>query len=115
MKMSRVLSSVAVILGLSAGSTFASDGRISASSLAKMGLHGMKTMTDPQGMTIRGRSVRDTLEDRIDKLQDQLHDLERKLSRAKNEDRIDRLEDHIHDTQRLIGRLTDHLHDLHHR
>jgi len=35
----------------------AADGKVSRSSLAKMGLSGMRQMTDQQGSSIRGQAV----------------------------------------------------------
>jgi hypothetical protein len=48
------LMSAALILTLSAGSAFAAEGRVSQKSLNKMGLQGMKVMSDEKGMEIRG-------------------------------------------------------------
>jgi hypothetical protein len=45
------------VLALSSVSALAADGKVSHSSLAKMGLAGMRQMTDQQGSSIRGRAV----------------------------------------------------------
>jgi ABC-type nickel/cobalt efflux system permease component RcnA len=47
------------ILGLSAVSAMAGEGRLSHQSLAKVGLTGMTIMSDSQGMEIRGLGVAD--------------------------------------------------------
>lgn len=77
MKMMKVLLSVAIVVGLSVGSASASHGRVSDKSLAKMGLQGMKTMSDEQGMKIRGAgqdSISDIFKD-ISRLLDKIEDL----------------------------------------
>src|ERR1700728_1692362 len=51
------LYAVAAIVALSAVPTFASEGHVTTNSLAKMGLAGMKSMDDAQGMNIRGLSI----------------------------------------------------------
>jgi hypothetical protein len=48
---------LATIVAFSAVPALAGDGQVSSKSLAKMGLAGMKTMDDAQGMTVRGTSV----------------------------------------------------------
>jgi hypothetical protein len=45
------------VIGLSAAPALAGDGHVSHHSLAKMGLSGMRVMSDGQGMQIRGTSV----------------------------------------------------------
>jgi hypothetical protein len=45
------------LVALSSASALAADGKVSHSSLAKMGLSGMKQMTDQQGSSIRGQAV----------------------------------------------------------
>jgi hypothetical protein len=45
-------------VALSSAPASAADGKLSHSSLAKMGLSDMKQMTDQQGSSIRGRAVR---------------------------------------------------------
>ena len=49
------LYALAAIVAFSAVPAFAGEGHVSTNSLAKMGLAGMKTMNDAQGMQIRGR------------------------------------------------------------
>jgi hypothetical protein len=49
----------AAIVGLSAVSAMAGEGRLSNQSLAKIGLVGMKIMSDSQGLEIRGLGVAD--------------------------------------------------------
>jgi hypothetical protein len=49
----------AVIVGLSVVSAVAGEGRLSNQSLAKIGLVGMKVMSDCQGLEIRGLGVTD--------------------------------------------------------
>jgi hypothetical protein len=51
------LYAVAAIVALSAVPTFAGEGHVTTNSLAKMGLAGMKSMDDAQGMNIRGLSI----------------------------------------------------------
>jgi hypothetical protein len=53
----KTLLSIASVLVLSAAPALAGDGQVSHKSLAKMGLSGMQTMSDTQGMKIRGTSV----------------------------------------------------------
>jgi hypothetical protein len=53
----KTLLSIASVLVLSAAPALAGDGQVSHKSLAKMGLSGMQTMTDSQGMKIRGTSI----------------------------------------------------------
>ena len=55
----KLLFGFAAILGLSAVSAMAGDGRLSNQSLAKIGLGGMKVMSDSQGLEIRGLGVSD--------------------------------------------------------
>jgi hypothetical protein len=47
----------AFALALSSVSALAADGKVSHSSLAKMGLSGIKQMTDHEGSSIRGQAV----------------------------------------------------------
>jgi hypothetical protein len=54
--MKKLVLAVAVVGCLSAAA-FAADGRISQDSLAHMGLRGMTTMSDAQGMHVRGTSI----------------------------------------------------------
>jgi len=51
------LYALAAIVALSAAPAFAGEGQISSKSLANMGLAGLKTMDDAQGMTVRGLSI----------------------------------------------------------
>jgi len=51
------LYALAAIVAFSAVPAFAGEGHVSNNSLAKMGLAGMKTMNDAQGMQIRGTSI----------------------------------------------------------
>jgi hypothetical protein len=53
----KTLLSIASVLVLSAAPAMAGEGRVSNQSLAKMGLSGMQTMSDAQGMQIRGTSI----------------------------------------------------------
>jgi hypothetical protein len=53
----KTLLSVAALVVLAAAPAMAGDGRVSHQSLAKMGLSGMQTMSDAQGMSVRGTSV----------------------------------------------------------
>ncbi len=53
----KVLLGLAAVVAFSATSAMAGEGRVSDQSLAKMGLANMKTMSDSQGMHIRGLSV----------------------------------------------------------
>jgi hypothetical protein len=48
---------IATLLAFSAVPAFAGNGNISDSALAKCGLHGMKVMSDRDGLAIRGKSV----------------------------------------------------------
>src|SRR3974377_391429 len=54
--MMKKLALAVAVVGCLSASAFAADGRISDRSLAHMGLQGMKTMSDAQGMQIRGTS-----------------------------------------------------------
>jgi hypothetical protein len=51
------LYALAAVIAFSAAPAFAGEGHVSTNSLAKMGLAGMQTMNDAQGMNIRGLSV----------------------------------------------------------
>src|SRR5580704_8099836 len=51
----KTLLSVAAVVVLAAAPAMAGDGRVSHQSLAKMGLAGMQTMSDSQGMAVRGQ------------------------------------------------------------
>ena len=53
----KVLLGLAAVVAFSAASAMAGDGRLSDPSLAKMGLAGMHSMSDAQGLHIRGMSV----------------------------------------------------------
>jgi hypothetical protein len=53
----KLLIGLAAIVGLSAVSAMAGEGRLSNQSLAKIGLVGMKIMSDSQGLEIRGLGV----------------------------------------------------------
>jgi hypothetical protein len=53
----KVLLGLAAVVAFSAASAMAGEGRVPDHSLAKMGLAGMKTMSDTQGMHIRGLSI----------------------------------------------------------
>ncbi len=53
----KVLLGLAAVVAFSAASAMAGEGRLSDQSLAKMGLAGMHSMSDAQGMHIRGMSV----------------------------------------------------------
>src|ERR1700732_3374472 len=53
----KILYALAAIVAFSAVPAFAGEGHVSNNSLAKMGLAGMKTMNDAQGMQIRGTSI----------------------------------------------------------
>jgi hypothetical protein len=53
----KVLFGLAAVVAFSAVSAMAGEGRVSNNALANMGLSGMKSMTDTQGMHIRGLSV----------------------------------------------------------
>jgi hypothetical protein len=54
--MKNALSCTAVIVVLCAAPALAGDGQVSSNQLAKLGLGGMKVMTDTQGMQVRGMS-----------------------------------------------------------
>ena len=47
----------ASLVALSAGSAFAADGQVADQTLNKMGLGGMKVMSDEQGMQVRGMAL----------------------------------------------------------
>ena len=47
----------ATLVALSAGSAFAAEGQIADQTLSKMGLGGMKVMSDEQGMQVRGMAM----------------------------------------------------------
>jgi hypothetical protein len=47
----------AFVIALSSASALAADGKVAHSSLAKMGLSGMRQMTDQEGSSIRGQAV----------------------------------------------------------
>jgi hypothetical protein len=51
------LYALAAIVAFSAVPAFAGEGHVTSMSLANMGLSGMKTMNDAQGMTVRGLSI----------------------------------------------------------
>ena len=51
------LYALAAIVALCAAPAFAGEGHVSSKSLANMGLTGLKTMDDAQGMTVRGLSI----------------------------------------------------------
>ncbi len=53
----KVLLAFASVVLFSAASAFAADGQVSQNSLAKMGLSGMKAMSDVDGMQLRGLSI----------------------------------------------------------
>ena len=52
--MMKNLALAVAVVGCLSASAFAADGRISQGSLAHMGLQGMTTMSDAQGMHVRG-------------------------------------------------------------
>jgi hypothetical protein len=54
MKMTKTVLCVAAVIAAFAGSAIAANGRVSDRSLAKMGLTGMKNLSDEQGSQIRG-------------------------------------------------------------
>jgi hypothetical protein len=54
--MMKKLALAVAVVGCLSASAFAADGRISKGSLAHMGLQGMKTISDEQGMQVRGTS-----------------------------------------------------------
>ncbi len=47
---------LAALFGLSTAPAFAGDGQISKTGLSRMGLAGMKAMSDVDGMSVRGTS-----------------------------------------------------------
>jgi hypothetical protein len=51
------LFALAAVVALSAAPALAAEGHVTNPSLAKMGLSGMKAITDVQGMSIRGLSI----------------------------------------------------------
>ncbi len=51
------LFALASVIAFSVAPAFAGEGNVSSQSLSKMGLSGMKAMTDAQGSTIRGLSI----------------------------------------------------------
>ena len=53
----KVLFGLAAVVAFSATSAMAAEGQVSNHSLANMGLAGMKSMSDTQGLHIRGLSV----------------------------------------------------------
>jgi len=53
----KILLSIASLVAFSVVPALAGEGRVSNQSLAKMGLSGMKAMSDVQGMQFRGLSV----------------------------------------------------------
>lgn len=53
----KMLLAVASVLVLTAAPAFAAEGQVSDQSLAKMGLSGMQTMSDNDGMQVRGLSI----------------------------------------------------------
>jgi hypothetical protein len=53
----RLLLGLFSVVAFSVAPSFAADGHVSSASLSKMGLSGMKAMTDAQGMQIRGLSI----------------------------------------------------------
>jgi hypothetical protein len=53
----KTLFALAAVVGLSVAPAFAGDGQISNRSLARMGLPGMKALSDTEGMSIRGTSI----------------------------------------------------------
>jgi hypothetical protein len=56
----KALIGCAAILGLSAVTAMAGEGRLSNPSLTKIGLGGMKLMSDSNGLEIRGLGISDT-------------------------------------------------------
>ena len=52
--MKKLVLALAMVACLASTPAFASEGRISNQSLSKMGLAGMKPMTDEQGLKVRG-------------------------------------------------------------
>lgn len=55
--MMKKLALAVAVVGCLSASAFAADGRLSERSLGHMGLQGMKTMSDAQGMHVRGTSL----------------------------------------------------------
>jgi hypothetical protein len=53
----KTLLSVAALVVFAVAPAMAGDGRVPQQSLAKMGLSGMQTMSDSQGMAVRGQSA----------------------------------------------------------
>jgi hypothetical protein len=53
----KILLAVATVLALTAAPAFAGEGQVSHKSLAKMGLSSMQTLSDNDGMQIRGLSI----------------------------------------------------------
>jgi hypothetical protein len=53
----KTLIAFAFVLALSSVSALAADGKVSHSSLSKMGLSGMRQMTDREGSSIRGQAA----------------------------------------------------------
>ena len=53
----KTLLGIASVIAFSVSPALAGEGRVSDQSLAKMGLSGMKAMSDSQGMHVRGLSV----------------------------------------------------------
>jgi hypothetical protein len=53
----KILFALASIVAFSVAPAFAGEGQVSEQSLGKMGLSGMKAMSDAQGMQIRGQSI----------------------------------------------------------
>jgi hypothetical protein len=53
----KILVALVTVVGLSAAPALAGDCQIPNHSLARMGLHGMTTMSDADGMSIRGQAV----------------------------------------------------------
>jgi hypothetical protein len=56
----KLLIGCAAILGLSAVTAVAGEGRLSNQSLARLGLGGMQLMSDSQGLEIRGLGVQES-------------------------------------------------------
>jgi hypothetical protein len=74
MKFIKSLSALAVVLFLSAASASAADGRVPQQSLAKMGLAKMTTLSDAEGLKVRGTSlpgIGEVLRD-IDRVEDRI-------------------------------------------
>jgi hypothetical protein len=53
----KILVALITLVSLSAVPALAGEGRISNHSLARMGLQGMTTMSDADGMSIRGQAI----------------------------------------------------------